>query len=82
MAHAIHLLGVPMDLEQSLRGVGTPVTGGFSYHEAHLLLEVLADSGRVRSADVVEVNPILETQNRTARLTVELLASLLGKSIL
>jgi arginase len=79
-------LHVSLDLDsldpQVAPGVGTPVTGGFSYREAHLLLEVLADSGRVKSADAVEVNPILDTQNRTARLTVELLASLLGKSIL
>lgn len=79
-------LHVSLDLDsldpQVAPGVGTPVTGGFSYREAHLLLEVLADSGRIRSADAVEVNPILDTQNRTARLAVELLASLLGKSIL
>ena len=63
-------------------GVGTPVQGGLSYREAHLLMELLADSGRVRSADVVEINPILDVGNRTAELAVELIASLMGKKIL
>jgi len=79
-------LHVSLDLDsldpQVAPGVGTPVTGGFSYREAHLLMEVLSESGRVASADVVEVNPILDERNRTARLTVELISSLLGKSIL
>lgn len=63
-------------------GVGTPVPGGLTYREAHLLMEILADSRRVTSADVVEVNPILDEHNRTAVMAVELIASLLGKSIL
>jgi len=63
-------------------GVGTPVPGGLSYREAHLLMEILHDSGKVRSLDIVEVNPILDDRNRTARLAVELAASLFGKSIL
>ena len=63
-------------------GVGTPSPGGLSYREAHLAMEMLADTGRVLSAELVEVNPILDTQNGTARLGVELLASLLGKKIL
>jgi arginase len=63
-------------------GVGTPVPGGLTYREAHLLMEVLSRDGRVRSADVVEVNPILDARNRTAEMGVELVASLLGKSIL
>ena len=62
-------------------GVGTPVPGGLTYREAHLLMELFADSGRVTSLDLVEVNPILDRENRTARLMVELAASLLGKSI-
>ena len=62
-------------------GVGTPVPGGLSYREAHLLMEILADSSRVGSLDIVEVNPILDDRNRTARLSVELAASLLGKRI-
>jgi arginase len=63
-------------------GVGTPVPGGLSYREAHLLMEMLADDGRVRSLDVVEVNPILDIENQTAEMAVELIASLLGKRIL
>jgi arginase len=63
-------------------GVGTPSPGGFSYREAHLAMEMLADTGRVMSAELVEVNPILDHRNGTARLGVELLASLLGKKIL
>ena len=63
-------------------GVGTPVPGGLSYREAHLLMEILGDSGRVRSLDVVEINPILDEMNKTAELAVELAASLLGQRIL
>lgn len=63
-------------------GVGTPVNGGLSYREAHLLMELLADSHRVTSVDLVEVNPILDTSNKTASLVVEVAASLLGKRIL
>jgi arginase len=63
-------------------GVGTPVPGGLSYREGHLLMEILHDSGKVESLDVVEVNPILDDRNKTARLAVELVASLFGKSIL
>lgn len=63
-------------------GVGTPVPGGLSYREAHLLMEILADSGKVGSLDVVEINPILDHQNSTAQVAVELVASLFGQSIL
>ncbi len=63
-------------------GVGTPVPGGLSYREAHLLMELLADSGRPTSLDLVEVNPILDSQNRSAAIMVEMAASLLGKKIL
>jgi len=63
-------------------GVGTPSPGGLSYREAHLAMEMLADTGKVISAEFVEVNPILDHQNRTARLGVGLIASLLGKRIL
>jgi arginase len=63
-------------------GVGTPVPGGLTYREAHLLMETLADDGRVGSLDVVEINPILDTANRTARTAVELVASLFGQRIL
>jgi arginase len=63
-------------------GVGTPAPGGLSYREAHLAMEMLADTGRVLSAELVEVNPILDQRNSTAALAVELLSSLLGKKIL
>jgi arginase len=63
-------------------GVGTPVPGGLTYREAHLLMEILGDSGLVRSVDIVEVNPILDNGNRTAKLAMELVASLLGQRIL
>jgi arginase len=63
-------------------GVGTPVPGGLSYREAHLLMELLADAGLVTSLDLVEVNPILDNRNTTARIMVEMAASLLGKTIL
>jgi arginase len=63
-------------------GVGTPSPGGLSYREAHLAMEMLADTGKVTSVELVEVNPILDERNGTARLGVELLASVLGKKIL
>jgi len=63
-------------------GVGTPSPGGISYREAHLAMEMLADTEMVISAELVEVNPILDQSNRTAHLGVGLLASLLGKKIL
>jgi arginase len=63
-------------------GVGTPVPGGLSYREAHLLMEILGDNGRVQSLDIVEINPILDDRNKTAELAVQLAASLLGQRIL
>jgi arginase len=63
-------------------GVGTPVRGGLSYREAHLLLELVAESGLVSSLDIVEVNPILDRENETGKLAVELAASALGARIL
>jgi arginase len=63
-------------------GVGTPVRGGLSYREAHLALELVAESGLASSFDVVEVNPILDRENQTGKLAVELLASGLGARIL
>jgi arginase len=63
-------------------GVGTPVPGGLSYRESHLLMEMVADTGRLVALDVVEVNPILDTRNSTATLGVELILSALGKKIL
>lgn len=63
-------------------GVGTPVRGGLSYREAHLAMELVAESGLADSLEVVEVNPILDRGNDTARLAVELVASALGARIL
>jgi arginase len=63
-------------------GVGTPVPGGLTYREAHLLMELVAASAQVGSIDVVEINPILDHRNRTALIATELIASLLGQTIL
>jgi arginase len=63
-------------------GVGTPVRGGLSYREAHLAMEMVAESGLADSFDVVEVNPVLDRENATGKLAVELVASALGASIL
>lgn len=63
-------------------GVGTPVPGGLTYREAHLLMEMLSDSGKVRTVDVVEVNPVLDVANKTAMLAVELLSGLFGQRII
>ena len=63
-------------------GVGTPVRGGVTYREAHLAMEMLADSKGVVSLEVVEVNPVIDHHNQTAVLGVELLLSGLGKKIL
>lgn len=62
-------------------GVGTPVNGGLTYREAHLAMELIAESGRLIAMDVVEVNPILDRENATALLAVELVMSALGKKI-
>jgi len=63
-------------------GVGTPVKGGLDYREAHVLMELIADSGLLLSLDMVEVNPILDVRNSTAELGTELILSALGKKIL
>jgi arginase len=62
-------------------GVGTTVPGGATYREAHLIMELLHDSGLVRSVDVVELNPFLDERGRTARVVVELIGSLFGLQI-
>jgi arginase len=81
--HAIHL---SLDLDsldpREAPGVGTPVRGGLSYREAHLAMEMIAHSHRLVSMDVVEVNSILDRENATAQLAVELILSALGKKIL
>jgi arginase len=63
-------------------GVGTPVSGGLSYREAHLLMETIAECGCMSSLEVAEVNPILDTRNRSAEITAELVASSMGLRIL
>lgn len=63
-------------------GVGTPVLGGLSYREAHLAMEIIAQSGHLIGLDLVEVNPILDSRNTTASLAVEFALSALGKDIL
>jgi arginase len=63
-------------------GVGTPVKGGLDYREAHMVMEIVADSGALTSLDIVEVNPVLDVQNSTAALGTELALSALGMHIL
>ncbi|HXH05281.1 MAG TPA: arginase [Vicinamibacterales bacterium] len=63
-------------------GVGTPVKGGLDYREAHMAMEMIADSGLLMSLDLVEINPILDVQNQTAILGAELVLSALGQKIL
>ncbi len=79
-------LHVSLDIDaldpQASPGAGTLVPGGLTYREAQLLMEIVADSGRLSSLDIVEINPILDNRNKTAQTAVELVASLFGKSIL
>jgi arginase len=63
-------------------GVGTPSHGGLTYREAQLLMETLADTDKLCSVDVMEINPILDISNRSAQMAVSLMASLFGKSII
>jgi arginase len=79
----IHL-SLDMDaIEPSVApGVGTPVPGGLTFREAHLLMEIVGESHKIAALDVVEINPILDEGNRTAELAVELITSALGKRIL
>lgn len=63
-------------------GVGTPVAGGISYREAHLLMELVADSGRLIGLEMVELNAVLDERNRTAEVAVEMIQSALGRRIL
>jgi len=63
-------------------GVGTPVKGGLNYREAHMVMEIIADSGLLTSLDLVEVNPTLDVRNTTAQLGTELVLSALGMKIL
>jgi len=62
-------------------GTGTPVVGGFTYRESHLMMELLADADIITSAEFTEVNPVLDDQNQTAELIVELIGSLAGQRV-
>ena len=62
-------------------GVGTPIRGGITYREAHLAMEMIADSGKMLLLEVVEINPVIDIHNKTAQLGVELTLSALGKKI-
>lgn len=77
---------VSLDLDfvdpEDAPGVGTPVRGGVTYREAHLAMEMIADSEAMLSLDVVEINPVIDLHNKTAMLGVELVLSGLGKKIL
>jgi arginase len=81
-----HFMHVSLDMDaldpDVAPGVGTPVRGGLDYREAHLALELVAETGMLSSLDVVEVNPILDQANETGQLAVELVASALGARIL
>jgi arginase len=77
-------VSLDMDVMDPLHapGVGTPVPGGITYREAHLMMEMVSEARMMGSLQVVEVNPILDVQNRSAQLAVELVCSALGKRIL
>ena len=85
-ARGAAFLHVSLDMDvvdpEQAPGVGTPVRGGLSYREAHLAMEIVAESGLADSFDVVEVNPVLDRENATGKLAVELVASALGARIL
>ena len=86
MRQSVQHLHVSLDLDSIdpalAQGVGTPVVGGLSYREAHLLMETIADCGCLSSLDLAEMNPLLDVANKSAEFAVELLASLMGKRIL
>jgi arginase len=63
-------------------GVGTPVKGGLDYRETHLIMEMIAESGKMTAMEIVEVNPILDTRNQSAEFAVELVQSAFGKKII
>ena len=78
-------LHVSLDIDaldpREVHGVGTPVRGGLTYREASFVMEEIAATGKMTSLDVVEVNPILDSKNRTAQMAVDLILSGFGKSI-
>jgi len=85
-AHGAPFLHVSLDMDgldpDVAPGVGTPVRGGLTYREAHLAMELVAESGLLSSLEIVEVNPILDRQNATASLAVGLAASAFGATTL
>ncbi len=82
---AVDRIHVSLDVDgidpQFAPGVGTPVPGGLTSREAHLLMETIADSNKLFSMDIVEVNPMLDRYNETAQLAIEITASLFGQHI-
>lgn len=86
MRQSVQHLHLSFDLDSidpaQAQGVGTPVAGGLSYREAHLLMETIADCGCLSSMDLAEMNPLLDVANKSAEFAVGLLASLMGKRIL
>jgi len=87
LEHLSHIPNVHVSFDMDVMdpgvapGVGTPAPGGLTYREAHLAMEIVADSGRARSMDIVEINPILDRGNTTAEIAVELVCSLMGQKI-
>ena len=83
--HVDHL-HVSFDLDSVdptlVKGVGTPIPGGFSYREIHLAMEMIADSGLLRSLEVAEVNPILDDKNSSAVFACDVVASTMGQNVL
>ena len=83
-----HLDGIHISLDLDVMdpldapGVGTPSQGGLTYREGQLIMEILADTGKLHSIDIMEINPILDIQNRTAQMGVNLVSSLFGKKII
>lgn len=83
-----HLPGIHISLDLDVMdpldapGVGTPSQGGLTYREGQLIMEILADTKKLHSIDIMEINPILDIQNRTAQMAVNLASSLFGKKIL
>ena len=86
VAKSVDFLHVSFDLDSVdpiyAPGVGTPVKGGLDYREAHLIMEMLAESKKMTSLELVEVNPILDNRNQSAEFAVELIQSAFGKKIL
>lgn len=82
----VDLLHVSLDLDSVdpvyAPGVGTPVKGGLDYREAHLAMEMIAETGKMSSLELVEVNPIIDVRNQSAEFAVELVQSAFGKKIL